>query len=313
MKILVAGAGAMGSRFAYMLVKSGNDVVITDSWKQHIDVINNKGLKVLIDGYDMGTYRIPAFLPNEVRGEFDLIILLTKAMQLESMLQDIKHVFSDNTLVINLVSGLGNTEQILKYVTMDRLYVASNYWTAGLGGPGVVDAVGEGRLKIQIFKNDSSQYDEQIIDVLNSAGFRSKLSHDVFLDIWKELAVSCVINPICALMDCAIAQFGAYKGNVEISRLILDEVVEVAKHENVALNVEDILDKMSNLFPDTVAGRHYPSMHQDLMTKRNTEIDYLNGYIVQLGLKYDVLTPINSILRHQIKLKEQLNEGSKKR
>ncbi|QIK57104.1 2-dehydropantoate 2-reductase [Erysipelothrix sp. HDW6A] len=313
MKILVAGAGAMGSRFAYMLVKSGNDVVITDSWKQHIDVINNKGLKVLIDGYNMGTYRLPAFLPNEVHGEFDLIILLTKAMQLESMLQDIKHVFSDNTLVINLVSGLGNAEQILEYVTMDRLYVASNYWTAGLGGPGVVDAVGEGTIKLQIYKNDSSQYDEQVIDVLNSAGFRAKLSHDVFLDIWKELAVSSVINPMCAILDCTIAQFGAYKGNVEISRLILDEIVEVAKHENVVLNIEDILDKISSLFPDTVAGRHYPSMHQDLMTKRNTEIDYLNGYIVQLGLKYDVLTPINSIIRHQIKLKEQLNEGSKKR
>ena len=59
MRVLFAGAGALGSRFGYMLFKNGEDVTFVDSWKEHVENITKNGLKVIIDDKDLGNYYIP--------------------------------------------------------------------------------------------------------------------------------------------------------------------------------------------------------------------------------------------------------------
>lgn len=78
MKIIIAGAGAMGSRFGIMLHKGGNDVTLVDGWPDHVNAIKENGLKANFNGEDI-TVNIPVMLQSEISAgeKADLIILFT--------------------------------------------------------------------------------------------------------------------------------------------------------------------------------------------------------------------------------------------
>ena len=131
MKIIIAGAGAMGSRFGLMLHQAGNDVIFVDGWPEHIEAIRKNGLVADFNG-EVVTAKIPIYPQTEVASiDFtaDLVILFTKAMQLAAM------------------------------------------WTAGLEGPGKVKLFGNGSIDLQNLGAQSEQAVEAVIKVLNNAGW----------------------------------------------------------------------------------------------------------------------------------------------
>lgn len=92
MKIAIAGAGAMGCRFGYMLTKAGQDVVLIDEWPAHIEAIRTNGLQV-VDGDTTDTLQIPIYRPEEVHEEVDVVIAFTKSMKLGKCLKKSKQLF----------------------------------------------------------------------------------------------------------------------------------------------------------------------------------------------------------------------------
>lgn len=137
MKIAIAGAGAMGCRFGYMLLEAGHDVTLIDSWQEHVDAIRSKGLFVETETTQK-YYPIPAMLADESQGEFELVILFTKAMQLESMLQRIKPLLPAAKVVMILSNGLGNIETLEKYVDRQKIYAGVTLWSSELEGLGIL-------------------------------------------------------------------------------------------------------------------------------------------------------------------------------
>ena len=306
MKILFAGAGAMGARFGYLLQEQGNDVVFADYWKDHVDAINENGLKVKVDGQDVGTYSIPAYHPKEVEGTFDLIFVFTKAMQLDQMMQDIKHVITDKTYVVCLLNGLGNVENITPYVPSTQIYLGTTVWTSGLGGAGVVDAVGSGSIALQQVESTESPFHDEMLETLNKAGLNVKMSDDVMQTIWHKVSLNSVLNTYCTLIDCNIAEYGSYEHNEVLSALIVDEIVAVGKAEGVEVLRDVVLNNIKGVFPLDKAGNHHPSLYQDMANRRFTEIDYLNGAIARLGEKHGIPTPVCLAITHMIHSKENV-------
>ena len=115
MKILFAGAGALGSRFGYMLFKNNEDVTFVDTWEEHVENIKNKGLKVIIDEVDLGNYYIPIYKPEQISGKYDVIFVATKSMQLRPMLDSVKHLFHEDTKFVCILNGLGHVENSFLY------------------------------------------------------------------------------------------------------------------------------------------------------------------------------------------------------
>lgn len=113
MKIAIAGAGAMGSRFGLMLHQSGNEVLLIDGWAEHVQQIKEHGLQANFNGKEVEA-KLPIVLQSEVEKEdqVDLIILFTKAMQLEKMLQDIQSLIKKDTEVLCLLNGIGHEDII---------------------------------------------------------------------------------------------------------------------------------------------------------------------------------------------------------
>ena len=307
MKILFAGAGALGSRFGYMLFKNGEDVTFVDLWKEHVENITNNGLRVIIDDKELGYYNIPTYYPYDVEGEYDVIFVATKSMQLRNMLAKVKHLMHENTKIICILNGLGHVDTLKEFVKEENILIGVTVWTSGLGGPGVLKAYGSGKTEIKQVKEENLEATKALIDRLNKAGLNMKYSDNTFQSIWHKAGLNCVLNTYCTLIDCNIGEYGSYEQNLELTRAVLNEVTEVGRAEGVDVLQEVIEKNIENYFDPNTAGLHYPSLYQDMKNGRLTEIDYLNGAISKLGKKHNILTPVCDAVTLMIHAKEFIN------
>ncbi len=113
MRILVMGAGSMGSIIGALMTKRGLDVTLCDRNEAHVKAMNSRGLR--IEGYLNETIAVKAVLPSELRGIFDIVILLTKATANESALTTIKSHLGDDGCVLTLQNGI-NEDVVASFV-----------------------------------------------------------------------------------------------------------------------------------------------------------------------------------------------------
>lgn len=300
-KIGVAGAGAMGGRIGLAIKEAGYNVTLIDDWEEHVDRINNKGAEVQTETKTYSV-KIPAICTKEVSEKFDLIIILTKAMQAEIMLQQLrdKNCISKDTAILSMMNGLGHEERLEKYVPKTQIYLAVTMWTAGLRGPGQWLLEGEGAIDLQRADGKKDDRGLLILNILNESKLNAKISNDVFKSIWSKATLNSVLNPLCTILNKTIYEFGSYPESKNMVIPIIEEIVRVAAAKNIRLDSNELLNKIERAYPKEKQGLHYPSMHQDFNNNRLTEIDYLNGQIVSYGEEVNVPTPVNSMITHLI-------------
>ncbi|MCO7127920.1 2-dehydropantoate 2-reductase [Sporolactobacillus shoreicorticis] len=309
MKIAIAGAGAMGSRFGLMLYRSGNDVVLIDQWHDHVETIKKNGLKANYNGQEI-TEQIPIFYPQEMtsnKTQVELIIVFTKATQLEHMLQAIKPLIGIKTMVLCLLNGLGHEDILQHYVSKKNILLGITMWTAGLEAPGKAKLFGDGEVELQNIDPAGEAGAHRMVNVLKKAGLGGIYSSNVKYSVWRKACVNGTLNGTCTLLDATIGAFGATTAAIPILKAIISEFAAVAQKEGVVLNQKEILDHVAATFDPNGIGMHYPSMHQDLIKNhRLTEIDYINGAVARKGRAYNLPTPYCTFLTELVHAEEQI-------
>lgn len=301
MLIYIAGAGAMGCRLAYHLTKSQQEVILLDNWEDHISAIQQKGLTVTGEREDRVV--LPILRPQEASREADLVILLTKAMQLPQMLTAIQNLIGQKTQVLCLLNGIGHEDVISDYISKEHILMGVTDWTASLKGPGVVELKGNGSMTLQSLSGHHDK-GQDISRLLAEAGLNATYSDNVLTSIWRKACVNGTMNALCALLDCSVGDLFASEAGVRSVMTILDEFVSVGQAEGVALDREEIVTYVTALAAK--AAHHYPSMHQDLVQNhRLTEIDYINGVVVRKGEKLGLDTPYCRFVTDLIHAKER--------
>ena len=303
MLIYIAGAGAMGCRFGYQLLKSGQDVILLDNWDAHISAIQSNGLEITGDKTD--TVYIPIMHPTEATQKADLIILFTKAMQLPTMLQEIKQIIGPHTKVLCLLNGLGHEDVIRQYVPLKDILMGVTIWTAGLAGPGKAILEGTGTINLQSIDPNGKASAEEIVKILNNAGLNATYDDDVVPSIWRKACVNGTMNPTCALLECNIGQFFATAEAPTMVKNIIHEFVLIGQAKGISLNEEEITRYVMDT--SIKAAHHYPSMYQDLVQNhRPTEINYINGAIARMGKQLNIPTPYCQMITDLVLAKQQI-------
>ncbi len=256
MKIAIVGAGAMGSRYGYMLHEAGNEVMLIDGWKDHVDTINKEGLTVEENG-EIKKVKIPAMLPQDAKEIPELIILFTKSMGLEPMLESIKGILGKNTKVLCLLNGLGHNETVAKYVDNKNILMGVTLWTAGLKGPGHVVLTGSGSLEVQNIDPSMEVEAKEICDILSNAGLKAHYSENVLFSIWRKACVNGTLNSGCTILDCNIKEFGELKEAPQLIRNIIKEFADIAAEYGVKLDVEEVARGIEAIYDPSQAGAHY--------------------------------------------------------
>lgn len=305
LKFAIIGAGAMGSRFGAQLYEAGYEVTLYDVWEEHIRSIQKNGLIVKQDDKERCIH-ITAFTEPQQNIEYDVLMIFTKSNYTKSALFKYSSLITPKTYIVSLQNGLGNKELISQYVGLDRAIVGTTTYSSDLFAPGIIEIGGTGETLITHFNGTSSVVGE-VEKALNNANIHTHVSPDAMRSIWEKLAFNAAINTTTAITKLTTGQVGNHPFGTEILKNIVEEVVVVAKYLDIEISVERVMNKLKKAsLPDT-AGNHYPSMYQDIIKKKRTEIEAINGAIIRESEKFQISVPYNRAVYGMIKMIEDYN------
>jgi 2-dehydropantoate 2-reductase len=142
---------------------------------------------------------------------------------------------------------------------------------------------------------------KQLLELLNKSLKQLSWQENIQQAQWKKLAINCVINPISALNDIENGEVNQ-KAYQRMTEDIISEVVAVATKEGEILSEILLRQLIHNVAKST--NKNTSSMRADVLNKRRTEIEYINGYIHRLGEKHQLTTAINTQLWLAVKALE---------
>jgi len=295
-KIFILGAGAIGSVVGALLSKK-NDVTLVGK-RAHVEAVKSGGLSVSGDVNE--TFQLQADTQIREIPRETLIILTTKAYDSENAMRGISKLLREDTVVLVLQNGLGN-EEVVKRAVNGKAKVlrgitnmAAEFFEAG--------QVKYWHGKTFIEKNVTSG---DVEGVMNGSGLETSQSGDIRNMIWGKVAVNSVVNPLTAIFRVKDNEIIA-KTLAAVRHQIVRECINVGKAEGLTFrkNLEKEIDE------EIAEYTNFSSMCQDIMKGNKTEIDFLNGKIVELAGKHHISTPINETIVSFIKFLEENNELS---
>lgn len=293
MKTLILGAGAMGCLYGGLLKERGNDVILVDVSKPQVDEINRNGL-ALETAEGKRNIKIKAKFAQEVTEQPDLIILFTKTIHSKSALSSLKAMIGPETMVLSLQNGLGNDEVIKEFVRTDKIIIGTTNFPSDLLKPGNVRSLGKGTTKIMSCNGEVTEKLKQVEMMLSDAGFNCIITEDVFVSIWEKVAFNAACNALTAASRLKLGDVGKTDEGKELARSIAKEVVSVANAKKIRANAGNVIKLIELDFVEHA--EHMPSMMQDVLGNRTTEIDFINGAVVKEAEKLGISVPVTNVL-----------------
>ena len=303
MRIAVVGAGAMGSVYAALLADAGNDVVVVDLAREHVEAIRRDGLRVEGASGER-TVRLDAVTdPGDV-APVDLVVVATKALQASDAAASSLPLLGEDSLVLTIQNGRGSAEAVGDVVGADRLLVGvAGGFGASLLGPGHARHEGMELVRLGEARGGPSPRLEQIADVWRSAGFSVETCDDIDRVIWEKLICNATFSGPCAVLDRRIGDVLSDPDAWAVASACAREGYDVATALGVRLTFDDpvaYVAAFGSRIPEA-----YPSLAQDLRAGRRSEIDVINGEIPRAGRAVDVAAPVNETVASLVRALER--------
>ena len=304
MKIAVlGGGGAMGGIFGSRLAAAGNDVTLIDVNPVAIASINQNGLQVEAKDGTSKTYRVRASdKPAEV-GVVDVIMNFVKCYHTESAVKAALPRMGAKTAFLTLQNGWGNAAKIGMIAGENRVMVGLTYHSGTLLAPGHVKHPGMGMTYVGEINGTISPRLKAIGEALTNAGFEVTQSKGILNEVWKKLCLNVCTLPTAALLHFFTHQLVQHEGVKAEMHALLREVVVVAKAQNIAIDFDERWTAITSLLEKAIGGK--ASMLQDVEARRRTEIDVINGAIVDAGKRLGIPTPHNDAMVNLIRSLEE--------
>ncbi len=294
MKIAVVGAGAMGSLFGALLAEAGNEVWLYDMWLEHVQSINQAGLRLEWEG-NTRTVDIRATADPQQIGRSELVIIFVKSSCTNLAAETALNFVGCDGCVMTLQNGMGNADVIAEFIEPERILAGTTSHGATLLGPGSIRHAGCGPTTIGAWSQteDGLQRAGQLAEFFNRAGIKTESVADVRRVVWNKLLINIGINAITALTHIKNGQILDLEITRELSRAAVEEAISIARAENIKVD-DDALDRVFKVAEATAINRS--SMGQDVDNRRQTEIAAINGFIVREAKRLGLQTPVNFTL-----------------
>jgi 2-dehydropantoate 2-reductase len=288
MRVCVVGCGAVGSLFAANLATLEDvEVWAFDAAQAHVDAINRNGLRLVGAGEVTG--RVRATTDASELPPCDFGIVATKAMHTEQAIAAAAHAFATGA-VATVQNGLGNEEVVAAHCA--RVIRGTTFPAGKILEPGIVQWDVKGDTTLGPFEAAPAAAAE--IECLAEACTRGGMPTAAVADArgpqWRKVIFNAATNPIGALTGLTHGRVCEQPPLRALVSQLVDEGKAVAAAQGIVLDSdpEELIDYAAR--PD-VAYDHKASMLQDVEGRRQTEVDYLNGGIVNFGRRHGVETP----------------------
>ena len=308
MKILLIGAGGVGIGLAASVASQGAEVSIFARDKT-ATAIKENGIKRcgLFKHYEIKDIPVYEKYSEIPKNTFDYIFIATKTTSNREVAENLnnhKEILKDTGKIIIFQNGFGNDEAYLEYFPEDKVFSARVI----TGFRRHERYISEVTVYTEPILLGSLQHEnpnslKDIADMITASGIKCEITHEVDRYLWAKMIYNCALNPLGAILNVNYGKLTENEYSKEIMDKIIDEIFEVIKLSgystlwNSSKEYKDIF--YSKLVPDTY--EHFSSTHQDIQRKIRTEIDSLNGKVIELGEKINVDVSTNKIIYNLIK------------
>ena len=300
--IYILGAGALGSLWAAKLSKNSKVKLILRCTTQKTHHLQLK------EQEQSTKVSLPCESANSTNDLIDTLLVFTKSYDAVLAVSQLKNRLTPSSNIILFQNGMGSQQAIIKALPRQSIYAATTTEGANRSTKSNVIYAGKGETWLgRISKKESEpEHDtktEQLASLLSSSTLDVFSTEDIWQRLWVKLAINCAINPFTALLNCKngeIRENALFKSNIgplcqELSSVIQLNKIELSA-EDIRIKVEDVLEKTAN---------NISSMLQDVRAGKETEIDFINGYIQTIANQQKLSLPVNAELLKRIKT--QLN------
>lgn len=309
MDILILGAGAVGLSLAARLSKVSDVHAVCR--QKHADMIRTEGFRMTgIWGEETSFFSCGEdILKNRI---FDYIFISSKSTATRSICEQFADVIKGKE-VISLQNGIGNEEIIAEYTdhVIGGTIITGFEWT---GDASVHVSVESGPMQLGRFPSGMDDSVQKLAEVLQQAGVPVSTTDNIKGALWSKVLYNCALNPLGAIMGVPYGKLDNPHAWAIIEGMI-HEAFRVTAAEKVRLPWDDAIEYLKYLkeyqLPNTRA--HHSSMLQDLTARKRTEIEFLNGAVVQRAKQHSIDVPYNTFITTQIHFMEDLRTNSNKK
>ncbi|NIQ02849.1 MAG: 2-dehydropantoate 2-reductase [Nitrospinaceae bacterium] len=313
MNILIYGAGAVGLGIASCLIKQGESADLIGRGDT-VDALRRNGLRrtgifgeLHAPPDAFGVFDSVITLPGKT---YDFILVCTKSFDSAGaarQIASVPYLYEADTPLVLCQNGWGNAEIFAGHFPHTR--IKNGRVITGFRRPQLhqVDiTVHADALHLGSLFDDAVAPLEPLARAIDAGGIPCAVTHTVSRDLWAKMLYNCMLNALSTIHDVPYGHLGDSPHTRELMEDVAHEVFAVMKaagydtHWTSAQEYIDVFYKKQ--LPPTYD--HEPSMLQDVRAGRRTEIDALNGAVVQLGQQHGVPTPANATLTRMIRFME---------
>jgi len=295
----------MGSVYAGLFAAAGHEVWAIDAWRAHVEAMRKNGLRLEGASGDR-TVKVHATTDAKEAGPCDLVVLATKAMHVESAASAIKKssLLGKDTPVLSIQNGLGGPETAASILGKEKVMVGVvGGFGASIRAPGHAHHNGMELVRLGEFGGPITPRLKKVEEAWNSAGFRVKVFDDIDQLVWEKLICNCAYSGPCALSEGTIADVMNDPDLSRVSAECATEAFDVSQRRQIKLGFADPVAYVRDFGSKIPNAR--PSVLLDLMLKKKSEIDVINGSIPRVAKTLGMEAPVNETVTALVRAKER--------
>jgi len=311
MKIVIVGAGALGGLVGALLSDSGEDVVFLEIDEKRAEKLNAEGLEVVQEGKEDRHVSVKVVTSLDGIGAAELVFVSVKSYQTKGAVEAVQPVVGPQTRMLSMQNGIGNTETMAGIVGAEKVLSGITYHSIQHLGPNRLRfRAGIKPIQISPFEGKPTPHVEKIAEVFRKAGLDTDVVENIDHVIWQKLLHNAVVNPVSAITGLNCNQLLEDEDLQSLMRQMCEEIIAVMRARGVPIIDEE--DPYRPVIGSQKAlGPNRPSMWQDLNRGLRTEIDALNGAIVEEAGKHGLAAPCNhTIVRLVHSAERHLGDGN---
>lgn len=328
-KLAVLGAGAIGSIIGAYVTRAGRDITLIDMWPAHVDQMRRSGLTVT--AVDAEEFQVPVTAVHlgdvaALRTTFDAVFLAVKSYDTVWAATFIAPYLAPQGVVVSAQNGI-NEEQLGPVLGYPRIVGCVATLGAGLYEPAHVTRTtppSRPPFTVGEVTGLATPRAAAIAEILRAVG-PTKVTGNLWGERWSKLTTNSMLNALASITLMNNAELRQSRAVFDLTVQIAAEAIAVA--QAVGVHVEPINGIDPALYVDAARGKGVdelwtkwveggrsvgagrPSLLQDVLKGRRTEIDYLNGLVARKGRDAGVPTPMNDTV---ITVTKQVESGELK-
>ncbi|MEI7613191.1 MAG: 2-dehydropantoate 2-reductase [Betaproteobacteria bacterium] len=293
MRIAVMGAGSVGCYYGGMLSRAGHEVVLIGR-PQHIEAIRRHGLQMDTQTFHEQVALKASTDASSVKGA-ELVLCCVKSTDSEIAAAEMAAHLDSEAMILSLQNGVDNAQRLGKQINREVI-PAVVYVATEMAGPGHLKHHGRGELVI-----GPSKVSGKLQHLFSAAGVPIEISDNVVGALWAKLILNCAYNALSAITQLPYGKLVKGQGVEAVMRDVVRECLAVAQADGITVPGEpwEAVEHIARSMP-----KQCSSTAQDLARGKRSEIDYINGHVLQRGDELGIPTPVNRTLHTLVKLLE---------